>query len=243
MGIDSCKDSRINWKWAGIIVVVAVPIMTLALVTLPRLMLNSASDIIVVRALDGPMKIKPSDVGGKTIDHQGLLVIEMLKNGISDAKNFETLRPKSANPEPPPITVDMDGVADNGAVIQTERLVGSKTTSIKANDLPKMPSTVLEKKSEGILSASVDIPLFVFQLAAFRSEAKAAEVVNLLLEKHNSRLKKIKLKTMRFDTGSNGVFYRVVSAPLSRLSAEETCTRLRRSGQDCFLRKFLALRE
>jgi cell division septation protein DedD len=80
----------------------------------------------------------------------------------------------------------------------------------------------------------------VIQLAAFRSDEKANEIASLLSEKHSSRLQGVRLQTMRLDTGSNGVFFRVVSTPMSRAEAENTCTKLRRAGQDCFLRKFVA---
>ncbi len=80
----------------------------------------------------------------------------------------------------------------------------------------------------------------MIQLAAFRNDEKAKEIASLLSEKHSSRLQGVRLQTMRLDTGSNGVFFRVVSAPMSRAEAENTCTKLRRAGQDCFLRKFVA---
>ena len=67
---------------------------------------------------------------------------------------------------------------------------------------------------------------------------KAEEIANLLTSKHVSRLNGIKLQTTRLDTGSNGIFFRVVSPPLLRAEAELACLNLRRAGQDCFLRKF-----
>ena len=78
----------------------------------------------------------------------------------------------------------------------------------------------------------------MIQLAAFRIAEKAEEIASLLSVKHSSRLDGIKLKTMRLDTGANGIFFRVVSPPLPRVEAEIACTSLRRAGQDCFLRKF-----
>ena len=81
---------------------------------------------------------------------------------------------------------------------------------------------------------------FVIQLAAFRSAKKAEEIASLLSAKHGSRLDGIKLHPARLDTVSNGIFFRVVSPPMSRAVAETTCINLRRAGQDCFLRKFIA---
>ena len=60
----------------------------------------------------------------------------------------------------------------------------------------------------------------------------------ILSQKHKSRLKDVDLKTMTVDNGSNGIFHRIVSVPLPREDADEVCSILRRSGQDCFLRKY-----
>ena len=81
-------------------------------------------------------------------------------------------------------------------------------------------------------------PLYMIQLAAFRNAKKAAEMAEILSQKHQSRLKDLDLETMRVNTGSNGIFYRVVSVPLPRQDADKVCSILRRSGQDCFLRKY-----
>ena len=78
----------------------------------------------------------------------------------------------------------------------------------------------------------------MIQLAAFRNAKRAAEMTEILSQKHKSRLKDVDLETMTVDNGSNGIFHRIVSVPLPREAADEVCSILRRSGQDCFLRKF-----
>ena len=81
-------------------------------------------------------------------------------------------------------------------------------------------------------------PLYMIQLAAFRNAKRAAEMTEILSQKHKSRLKDVDLETMTVDNGSNGIFHRIVSVPLPREDADEVCSILRRSGQDCFLRKY-----
>ena len=85
-----------------------------------------------------------------------------------------------------------------------------------------------------------DEPLYMIQLAAFLNAEKATEIAKILSQKHKSRLQGVDLETMSVDTGSNGIFYRIVSAPLPRPDADKICGVLRRSGQDCFLRKYTA---
>lgn len=253
MDTDSDKDSGINWKWLGIVAGLVVLGAIVAYVLVPRLSLDTNADLIIVKAVDGPIKVKPLDPGGKTIEHQELLVIDMLKNGVSDAGNVETLRPSSANPEPPPINM-ADSAAANSvaskAADETATLLAAPETPVTKAETPAeapaetapkptAPATPTKPKRKTV-AVDANTPLFVIQLAAFRNEAKASEVANLLSEKHTSRLDDIRLETMRLDTGANGVFFRVVSAPLTRPVAEEACDRLRRAGQDCFLRKFVS---
>ena len=69
----------------------------------PQLSLKTPADLIIVKAVDGPIKVKPLDAGGTTVAHQDLLVIDMLKNGVADSVEVETLRPNLSKPEPPPI--------------------------------------------------------------------------------------------------------------------------------------------
>ena len=223
-------------------------------VTWPQLSLKTPADVIIVKAVDGPIKVKPLDPGGATVAHQDLLVIDMLKNGVVNTDEVETLRPVLSSPEPPPI----DGGKPENATDQASSQTGNMATADKvpapASEAgnastpsvtsPKADTAKPKPKPEKTIAQAPtkqgDGPAFVIQLAAFRSAEKAEEIANLLSEKHSSRLESIKLQTMRLDTGANGIFFRVVSPPLPRLVAETACAKLRRAGQDCFLRKFTA---
>lgn len=211
-----------------------------AYVVWPQLALKTPADVIIVKAVDGPIKIKPIDVGGTIVAHQDLLVIDMLTNSTVNSGEVETIRPNLSAPEPPPI----DGGKSANAAADWKAATGS-TDSVKSatktSDFKKSqgkPQTKLKRTNEKPLSKRADEPVFVIQLAAFRNGEKAQEVASLLSAKHSSRLDGIQLQTMRLDTGTNGIFFRVVSPPLPRGEAESACNNLRRAGQDCFLRKF-----
>ena len=221
----------------------------------PKLSLRTPTDVIIVKAVDGPIKVKPLDPGGATVAHQNLLVIDMLKNGVTNIDEVETLRPALPSPEPPPIDSGNPENANDQASLQTgniattiEKKLGPTSEAGNASTpsvtTAKTDTTKPETKTEKMIVQAHtnhgDGPAFVIQLAAFRSTEKAEEVAILLTEKHRSRLQSIRLQTMRFDTGANGIFYRVVSPPLMRSEAETACAKLRRAGQDCFLRKFTA---
>ncbi len=218
-----------------------------AYIVWPQLSLKTPADVIIIKAVDGPIKVKPLDAGGTTVAHQDLLVIDMLKNGVANSGEVETLRPNLSTPEPPPIdggnsaNATADGKAVTVAADKVTSAVKAESETAKLPEkLPEKPLAKPEKTTKKPIVKQTGEPAFVIQLAAFRSAEKAEEIASLLSAKHGSRLDGIKLQTMRLDTGANGIFFRVVSPPLPRAEAETACTNLRRAGQDCFLRKFTA---
>lgn len=244
MESDSTKTNKPKWAWFAFGAIVIALAAIVVVVIWPPLSLKTPTDVIVVKAIDGAIKVKPADPGGMTVQHQDLLVIDLLKSGGADAGEVETLQPRASAPEPPPISVEKtdSAAADPAPDFATPAApdapdAGSENAATTQKKTVKAPSVKLDVKPAIKQS---DGPVFVIQLAAFRNDDKAKEIASLLSEKHSSRLQGVRLQTMRLDTGSNGVFFRVVSAPMSRAEAENTCTKLRRAGQDCFLRKFVA---
>ena len=244
---DSTKTNKPKWAWFAFGAIVIALAAIVVVVIWPPLSLKTPTDVIVVKAIDGAIKVKPADPGGMTVQHQDLLVIDLLKSGGADAGEAETLQPRASAPEPPPISAGKtdsaaaDPAPDSATPAAPDAadapVSGSENAATIQKKTVKAPSVKLAAKPAIKQS---DGPVFVIQLAAFRNDDKAKEIASLLSEKHSSRLQGVRLQTMRLDTGSNGVFFRVVSAPMSRAEAENTCTMLRRAGQDCFLRKFVA---
>ena len=128
----------------------------------------------------------------------------------------------------------MEGAKINELKNAGEQLVAEENT-VKEDNIQKIDKSTLKKR---VVVIEGDEPLYMIQLAAFRDAKKADEMAKILFEKHKSRLKSVNLKTMTIDAGSNGIFHRIVSAPLPRQDADKMCGILRRSGQDCFLRKY-----
>ena len=236
----SPKSKLISFGFGGVIIGLGA---IGAFIVWPQLSLKTPADLVIVKAVDGPIKVKPLDPGGTTVAHQDLLVIELLKNGVAYNGEVETLDPNLSTPEPPPIDggKSEDKIAKGSAETVGAENVISTTEGASVN--PKQQASQqkkLKKIDEKLLVEKTNEPSFVIQLAAFRSAKKAEEIASLLSTKHGSRLDGIKLHPMRLDTGSNGIFFRVVSPPMPRAVAETTCINLRRAGQDCFLRKFTA---
>ena len=230
--------SKLQWFGFGVAIIGLGAIG--AYIVWPQLSLKTPADVIIIKAVDGPIKVKPLDAGGTTVAHQGLLVIDMLKNGTANSGEVEILRPNLSAPEPPPI--DGDKSANTKTIEKAVTVAADNSTFVtKATESGKQKEKQKEKPEKNTKKLPInqtDEPAFVIQLAAFRSAEKAEEIASLLSAKHDSRLDGIKLQIMRLDTGANGIFFRVVSPPLPRTEAETACTNLRRAGQDCFLRKF-----
>ena len=247
MESDSTKTNKSKWAWFAFGAIVIALAAMVVVVVWPPLSLKTPTDVIVVKAIDGAIKVKPADPGGMTVPHQDLLVIDLLKSGGADTGEVETLQPRASAPEPPPISA---GKTDSAAADPApDSATPAAPDAPDASDAGSENAAAIQKKTVKAPSVKPaakpaikqsDGPVFVIQLAAFRNDEKANEIASLLSEKHSSRLQGVRLQTMRLDTGSNGVFFRVVSAPMSRAEAENTCTKLRRAGQDCFLRKFVA---
>ena len=242
MESDSTQTNKSKWAWFAFGVTVVALAAMIVVVVWPPLSLKTPADVIVVKAIDGAIKVKPADPGGMAVAHQDLLVIDMLKSGVADTGEVETLQPRASAPEPPPIFAGKTDAAAADPAPDSTTPASPPATDVKSeNAAATQKKTVKAPSVKPAAKPAIkqsDGPVFVIQLAAFRNDEKAKEIASLLSEKHSSRLQGVRLQTMRLDTGSNGVFFRVVSAPMSRAEAENTCTKLRRAGQDCFLRKF-----
>jgi len=296
MSDEDQQVSGVNWGWFAILASIIAIVGGITYFLLPSLISKTVTDIIVVKSIDAPIKVKPSDPGGEVVNHQNLLVVDILKGGNKADNQTETLRPASPSPEPPPVVeaetaakailetplatsedqskTDGKAMANSGGEAAKKPLqkakptpkslakvgvakdaVGKDATGAETKTAtsaePTKPTTAkpaaakvdkdtASKIKKRVIVIEGDEPLYMIQLAAFRNEEKAAEMAKILSQKHKSRLQGVDLETMSVDTGSNGIFYRIVSAPLPRPDADKICGVLRRSGQDCFLRKYTA---
>ncbi len=296
--------SGVNWAWFSILASIIAIVGGATYFLLPSLISKTVTDITVVKAIDAPIKIKPLDPGGEAVDHQGLLVVDILKGGSKADDQTETLRPTSPSPEPPPVaeaetsatavlekpiaiikdksktdekltansgdraakkplpkakaapkpksqTIAKAAAGKDATGEHTTEAVTKTATSTKASSKPtklaaakpaaaKADKDTASKIKKRVIMIEGDEPLYMIQLAAFRNADKATEIAKILSQKHKSRLQGVDLETMSVDTGSNGIFYRIVGVPLPRPDADKICSVLRRSGQDCFLRKYSA---
>ena len=267
MNADKQESSAVNWGWLFILCALVIIAGLSTYFLLPSLVEPNDDSVTIIQSLDQPIKVKPDEAGGKIIGHQDLLVVDILKNNKNDSDQTENLISEEVNPEPPPLEANKDEIRSNVLSegikkvdipdrTTPEEMIVSKNKETKSS----VPKSVKKEQGKFIAEApskkpnpkpkkenqrpklnqnysDIKDPLYLIQLAAFRRSDKANEIAKLLSEKHKSRLGQMKLETMEISTSNNGIFYRIVSTPMSRSSAENLCLALRRAGQDCFLRK------
>ena len=103
----------INWTWFGILAVIVIMAGTATYFLLPLLLSTADRNVAIIKADPEPFKIQPADKGGKTVDHQNLMVVDLLKGETAREQEVETLRPGAASPEPPALTVDTPAAKAN----------------------------------------------------------------------------------------------------------------------------------
>ena len=266
MARNPAERRRPTWLTLLLFGIFAVGGLGAAAIIVPPMFLAPSSEVALIEASPGPFKEKPSDPGGAEIAHTDSTVMTMLGGLVQKDENVEILLPPADVPEMPPLppadkakpaTADepMPPVTASKDVPDPEPDNQSLTASdeapepaVDADDVPAaddngtglsemavpMPRPTPPKR----VRVEGDEPLYLVQLAAFRNAATALEQAGLLSGKHQTRLADVELGTMKVDAGENGIFWRVVTEPLSRPDADALCASLKRAGQECILRKF-----
>ncbi len=106
MSENTGKKSGINWLALSLLSLLIAAAAGAAYLYLPALMPQTSSDIVMIRAEDGPFKTKPVDAGGKIITNQDSKVMRMLGDLTPETEEVETLLPPSDAPELPPVTIE-----------------------------------------------------------------------------------------------------------------------------------------
>jgi hypothetical protein len=106
MSEDAGKKSGINWLALSLLSLLIAAAAGAAYLYLPALMPQTSTDIVMIRAEEGPFKTKPVDAGGKIITNQDSKVMRMLGDLTPETEEVETLLPPSDAPELPPVAIE-----------------------------------------------------------------------------------------------------------------------------------------
>ena len=129
--------------------------------------------------------------------------------------------------------INLTSVIDDNNTSEQGEVIGEVKEDKQVKDAPiiapvtkpEPPKQILGKKTHKV------------QLAAFAKQEKAKQQAAILMEKHKNRLEGIMLEVTKIDTGSSGIYWRVITQPLNETLALSTCDLLKSAGQDCIVRK------
>ena len=146
----------------------------------------------------------------------------------SNSAQETALEPKSSADQ-----INLTSAIDDNNTSQQGEVVGEVIEDKQVKDAPiiapvtkpEPPKQILGKKTHKV------------QLAAFAKQDKAKQQAAILMEKHKNRLDGIMLEVTKIDTGSSGIYWRVITQPLNETLALSTCDLLKSAGQDCIVRK------
>jgi cell division septation protein DedD len=79
---------------------------------------------------------------------------------------------------------------------------------------------------------------YVVQLASVKSEARAKDEWKRLQKLHAELLGDLNLMLQRFDSGEQGIFFRMQTGPFpSRMTAVDMCRQIKAAQMDCLVRE------
>ena len=146
----------------------------------------------------------------------------------SNSAQKTTIEPKLSADQ-----INLTSVIDDNNTSQQGEVIGEAKEDKQVKDAPiiapvtkpEPPKQIAGKKTHKV------------QLAAFAKQEKAKQQAAILMEKHRNRLEGIMLEVTKIDTGSSGIYWRVITQPLNETLALSTCDLLKSAGQDCTVRK------
>ena len=150
----------------------------------------------------------------------------------SNSAQETTIEPKLSADQ-----INLTAVIDDNNTSQQGEVIGEVIGEVKEDKQlkdapiiapvtkPEPPKQIAGKKTHKV------------QLAAFAKQEKAKQQAAILMEKHKNRLDGIMLEVTKIDTGSSGIYWRVITQPLNETLALSTCDLLKSAGQDCIVRK------
>ena len=225
-----------------------------------QLFSNVRNELPIVRAAEGPVKVRPKTPGGMAIPDRDKLVYDRM-NGNVEEPRLERLLSKPEMPKTPPVPVakSADKKSKSGSIQNVKDINDQNETAKKSSingiaNLTKKPDLVpkqddvfalskqkiISKSSPKISSASsplVSSIAYQVQLAAVRSPERAKSEWFRLKSKHADLLKDYSLKVVRADLGSSkGVFFRLRAGPIDgEGAAKKLCENLSKRKVGCLI--------
>ena len=190
---------------------------------------------------DAAPELPPVALVEEKSDEEELFIQQ--KSSVKHAENSTTISKDSLENKINPLDSEKNEIKLTDIIDQDNASIELRNTSNedskeKLTDNKNKQSLIVEpiKKPVPPKINSSNITYKV-QLAAFAKREKAKQQAAILMEKHKNRLNGIMLEVTKIDTGSSGIYWRVITEPLLQNRAVSTCNLLKSAGQDCIVRK------
>jgi len=230
-----------------------------------QLMHRDGDQLPVIRAAEGPVKVRPKTPGGMAIPDRDKLVYDRMKGGVEEPR-VERLLPPPEMPKTPPVPVAKPDPVPAPPVVlsaakkpkllpKPQKLEPGKVESKKA-PAPvetKAPAVTVNKdmmpKKVAVepVSAPVASPptsassvfgiAYQIQIAAVRTQERATSEWARLKSKHGDLLGGYSLNVIRADLGpTKGIFYRLRAGPIAGEDvAKALCQNLSKRKVGCLI--------
>ena len=205
----------------------------------------------LIRADDGPNKIRPKDPGGMAVPDQDKLIYQTLNGGVVE-ETVERLLPPPEEPLPPPEPpetpeperVEAPPPAAEPAVQDSAipPLPPAEIDQPAEIEQPAEVPTVVEAPKEAPKEPAAPTPTavtgpYMVQLASFRSIDAADVAWRRAVKKNGDLLSPHTARVVRADLGGDrGIYYRLRLGPfVNREEAKSLCAKLKSRSVDCIV--------
>ena len=214
----------------------------------------------LIRADDGPIKIRPEDPGGMAVPDQDKLIYQTLNGGLVE-ETVERLLPPPEEPLPPPEPPEPEIVEQAPAAAPAARASAmpslppaeidapaeAAATAAPAQPEAKHPPAPPEPAEVAAMATATPAPPpadsgpysgpYMVQLASFRSIDDADKAWRRAVKKNGDLLSAHSARVVRADLGADkGIYYRLRVGPFAKgEQAKSLCAKLKARSVDCIV--------
>ena len=210
----------------------------------------------LIRADDGPIKIRPKDPGGMAVPDQDKLIYQTLNGGLVE-ETVERLLPPPEEPLPPPEPPEPEIVEQAPADPPAARAsampslppaeidVQAEATATAAPARPEAKHPPAPPESAEVAATATAMPApppadsgpYMVQLASFRSIDDADKAWRRAVKKNGDLLSAHSARVVRADLGADrGIYYRLRVGPFAKgEDARSLCAKLKARNADCIV--------
>lgn len=213
----------------------------------------------LIKADEGPSRVKPDEPGGMEVPHQDKAVYEELGGDkAAAAPKAESLLPPPEQPlpRPAPAAVEREPTKVIPIINAVEESPPAppaapepKTVTAAAKETPPAAPMVEEAKPAPVSPAAGGSEMqmaakpaaatgsYRVQLSSMRSSADADAAWKKMQKTYPDLLGGLAVNVVKVDLGEKGTYYRVQAGAMSEQAAKDLCAELKRRNADCLVVK------